>query len=109
MLTTCVHFQLGQHSAPQRPFRHHALNGFLDGALWGFFYQDLEADSFNAADVSGVVIIDLVARLFPGPRSFLAINHPAVITGVHLRSVPSLALPAQPAAHPAGHTPQRST
>src|SRR5690625_1924452 len=84
MLTTCVHFQLGQHSAPQWPFRHHALNGFLDGALWGFFYQVLEADSFNAADVSGVVIIDLVARLFAGHLYLLGINHHDVITGVNI-------------------------
>src|SRR5690625_7886323 len=83
-----------------------ALNFFFDGALWGLFYQVLEADIFNAAYVSGVVIIDLIARLFAGHLYLLGINHHDVITGVHMGSVLRLVLSAQTVGNLGGHTPQ---
>src|SRR5690554_5245426 len=106
MLTTCVHFQLGQHSASQRPSGHHALNGFLDGALRGLLYQVLKADSFNAANVSGVVIIDLISCLFADYVYLLGINHHDVVTGVHMGSVLRLVLSAQAIGNLSGHTAQ---
>src|SRR5579872_580975 len=90
------HMQLAKHAPAERIFWEHALDRKLDRAL-GMLVQKLpQRYRFDPADVSGVVVIDLVLELSSGNADLPGIDHDNVIPHVHMRAVISLVLALEP-------------
>src|SRR5690348_10561800 len=92
VLTAGEHVQLLEHAPAERVLRQHALDRELDGALRVLGEQFLERDRLDAADVPGVVVVDLVGELAPGDPDLLRVHHHDVIAHVDVRAVVGLVL-----------------
>src|SRR6185437_1615869 len=92
MLAAGKHMQLAEHAPSERVLRQHPLDGELDRPLGVLGQQLLQRDRLDAADVAGVVEVDLVGQLAAGDVDLAGIDHNDVIAHVHVRAVGSLVL-----------------
>src|SRR5207249_6537075 len=58
----------------------------LDHALGVLAEKLLQSDRLYAADMAGMVVVDLVGELAPGDTDLLRIDHHDVVAHVHVRS-----------------------
>jgi hypothetical protein len=86
------HVQFLVHLAAERTFRKHALHREFDGALGMLLEELAESDGLDAADGSGVVVVDLVVELVAGDFDLLRVQHDDVIAHVDVRAVAGLGL-----------------
>src|SRR5467141_2469445 len=107
MLTACKHVQLPEHAPAERVLGQHALDRELDHALGVLAEKLLERDRLDAADVSGMVVVDLVGELAPGDTDLLRIHHHDVVSHVHVRAVISLVLALEAMGNLRGQPPER--
>ncbi len=84
--------QLAEHAAAERILRQHALHGDLDHPLGMLAQELLERDRLDAADVAGVMVVDLVGELAAGDVDLPGIEHDDVVAHVHMRAVAWLVL-----------------
>src|ERR1700687_3428359 len=107
MLTACKHVQLPEHAPAERVLRQHALDRELDHALGVLAEKLVQSDRLDAADVSGMVVVDLVGELAPGDTDLLRIYHHDVVAHVHVRAVISLVLALEAMGNLRGQPPER--
>src|SRR5882762_9824573 len=107
MLTACKHVQLPEHAPAERILRQHALDRELDHALGVLAEKLLERDRLDAADVSGMVVVDLVGEFASGDTDLLRIHHHDVVAHVHVRAVISLVLALEAMGNLRGQPPER--
>ena len=95
VLTTGEHVQLPEHAPAERVLRQHPLHRELDRPLGVLAEELLERDRLDAADVAGVVIVDLVGELATCDTDLLRIHDDDVVTHVDVRAVVGLVLALQ--------------
>src|ERR1700712_1358255 len=75
MLGTAINAQIAHLNATKRPARNHALDGFLNDTLRKTTLEDRLRGAFlDAADKSGVIVIDLVLALATGQHDMGGID-----------------------------------
>src|SRR5262249_2891769 len=89
------HVQLPEHAPAERVLRQHPLHCKLDRPFRVLVQELLECDRLDAADVAGVVVVDLVAELATCDTDLLRVHDDDVITHVDVRAVISLVLALQ--------------
>src|SRR5256714_11189986 len=107
MLAACKHVQLPEHAPAERVLRQHALDRELDHALGVLAEKLLQSDRLYAADMAGMVVVDLVGELAPGDTDLLRIDHHDVVAHVHVRAVVSLVLALEAMSDLRGQPPER--
>src|SRR5438309_678265 len=107
MLAAGKHVQLPEHAPAERVLRQHALDRELDHALGVLAEKILQSDRLYAADMAGMVVVDLVGELAPGDTDLLRIDHPDVVAHVHVRAVVSLVLALEAMSDLRGQPPER--
>ena len=72
MIGAGIDAQVTELATAERPLRQHALHRFLDNALWKLALEDRLRGAFlDAADVAGVMPVDLVLTLLAGENDLL--------------------------------------
>src|SRR2546430_6207544 len=95
VLAAGEHMKLPVHAPAQRVLRQHALHCEFDHPLRVLAQELLEGDRLDAADVAGVVVIDLVGELAPGDTDLVRVHHDDMVAHVHVRAVIGLVLALQ--------------
>ena len=81
---------------PSGPARQHALDRLLDDALGELALEDrLGGALFDAADIAGVVVIDLLVALAAGEHHLVGVDDDDVVAVVHVGREGGLVLAAQ--------------
>src|SRR5215469_2297972 len=107
VLATGKHMELLEHAPAEGILRQHALDRELDRPLGMLGEELLERDRLDAADVAGVVVVDLVGELAPGDADLLRVHHHDVIAHIDVGAVVSLVLALQTMGDLRGEAPQR--
>src|ERR1700758_4502782 len=107
VLATGKHMKLLEHAPAEGILRQHALDGELDHPLRMLGQELLERDRLDAANVAGVVVVDLVAELAPGDADLLRVHDHDVIAHIDVGAVVSLVLALEAMGDLRGETPQR--
>src|SRR4029077_20483764 len=107
MFAACKHVQLSEHAPAERVLRQHALDRELDHALGVLAEKLLQRDRLDAADMAGMVVVDLVGELAPGDTDLLGVDHHDVVAHVHVRAVISLVLALGAVGDLRGQPPER--
>ena len=84
MLGAGIDAQIGHLAAAQRTARHHALDRLLDDALGEFARHDGAGGAFlDAADIAGVVVIDLLLQLLAGQHHLGGVDDDDIVAAIH--------------------------
>src|SRR6516225_10790314 len=88
MIRPGVNTQIAQLHAAQRPTRDHALDGLLDHTLGKTTLEDRSCGVFlDAADETGVLVVDLVVALATGQHRLRGVDDDDVIAAIDMRRV----------------------
>src|SRR5215471_3939212 len=94
--------QIAELHASKRPARQHAFHRFLHDPLRKFALEDRARGALlDAADVAGVVTIDLVLALPAGQHDFFRIDDDDIVAVIDMWGVGRFVLAAQPHRHQA--------
>ena len=97
MVRALVDAQIAELLAAERPVRQHALHRLLDHALREAAFENVLRGAFlDAADVAGVMVIDLLLALAPGEHHLLGIDDDDVVAVIDMGREGGLVLAAQP-------------
>ena len=96
MFRTGIYFELCHHLTTERITRNHALNRLLNHAFRKTTAQDFTGCGiFNAADITGMLIIVFVSELFAGQFNFVGIDNNDIVAAIQVRGEIRLILAAQ--------------
>src|SRR5260370_5285397 len=96
MLGSLVDAQVSELTASERSPRQHALDRLLDDALRKpAFEQELRGARLDAADVAGVVVIDLLVELAARQHHLFRIDDDDVVAAIDMGRIGRLVLAAQ--------------
>src|SRR5580704_18435838 len=85
MLRPAVNPQIAELHAAKRPARNHALDGLLDHALGETALEDRPCGALlDAADESGVIVIDLVVTLAPGEHRMRRVDDDDMVAAIDM-------------------------
>src|SRR5262245_44186618 len=102
--------QIAELHAPKRSARQHAFDRFLHDPLRKFALQDRARGAlFDAADMAGVMAIDLVLPLLAGQHDFFRVDDDDIVAVLDMREVGRLLRAAQPHGHQACEAPDYET
>src|ERR1700690_842507 len=88
MIPPRVNAQIAELHAAKRSARNHALDGLLDHALGKTAFENRPGRAFlDAADESGVVVIDLVVALAPGHHGVSRVDDDDMVAAIDMRRV----------------------
>src|SRR6185436_8051771 len=105
MFGTGIDPQVAELHPRERSPGQHALDGLLDDPLGKFALEDRARRALlDAADIAGVMAIDLVLALPAGQHDLFRVDDDDVVAIVDMRSEGRLVLSAQPHGHDAGET-----
>src|SRR5262249_42927549 len=95
-----VDAQVAELDAAQRPARQHPLDRLLHDPLRKLSLQDRTRRALlDAADVTGVMAIDLSLALLAGEQDFFRVDNDDIVSAVDMRRIGRLVLAAQPHCH----------
>src|SRR6202021_966721 len=98
MLGPGIDPQIAELHAAKRTTRNHALDRLLNHTLGKPAFEDrLCGALLDAADESGVIVVDLVVTLAPGQHDMGRVNDDDVVTAIDMRRISREVLAAQPA------------
>ena len=96
VVRTLIDAQVAELLLAQRPARQHALDRLLDDALGELALEDrLGRALLDAADIAGVVVIDLLVALAAGEHHLLGVDDDDIVAVVDMRGEGRLVLAAQ--------------
>src|SRR5262249_24920159 len=102
--------QVAELHASKRPARQHAFYRFLHDPLRKFALEDRARGALlDAADIAGVVAIDLVFALLAGQHDFFRVDDDDIVAVIDVRGVGRFVLAAQPHRHQACETADHET
>ena len=97
MVGARIDAQVAELRAAERAARQHALHRLLDDALGELALEDRARGALlDAADVAGVVVVDLLLALAAGEHDLVGVDDDDVVAVVDVRRVARLVLAAQP-------------
>ena len=89
--------QIAELALAERPARQHALDGLLDDALGKLSFEDRARSALlDAADIAGVMVVDLLLALSAGQHDLVRIDDDDVVAVIDVRGEGRLVLAAQP-------------
>src|SRR5690242_3366747 len=89
--------QVTQLDAAQRSARQHALDRLLHNPLGKLSLEDRTRGAlFDAADIPGVIAIDLLLALPAGEQDLFCVDDDDIVSAIDVRGVGRLVLAAQP-------------
>jgi len=92
MLSTDVDLEITKLSAPERATREHTLDRETNHICGVALTDFVSGRALEAADVSSVTVVDLVAPLLTGERDLLCVDDDDVVTIVDVRGECGLVL-----------------
>ena len=96
MLGAIVEVQSAHLVAAKRAARDHPLDGLFQDPLGEAALEDLVGgDLFQATDIAGVLVIDLVLQLAAGEAHLAGVDHHDMVAAIDVRGVARLMLAAQ--------------
>src|SRR5215472_15729629 len=90
-----VAFQLFQHGITERTLGQHALDRPFEGAFRKALLQLSKGDCTYASGITAVAVVELVLGLGARDPNLFHVGDDDEVSGVHMRGVDSLVLPAQ--------------
>ena len=95
VLSALENGKTGQGLAADSGIRNHSLNGELNRQLRTGCHQGAVLGGLEAADVSGVTIVELLVELGAGQDDLSSVENDDVVTAIYMRSKDRLMLSAK--------------